>query len=161
MVETASECLDNAAVSASNSVPPASEDSVVSEISNMSLEAPAVAGQPSRDLGVDKHVAFPTQVEGESITVDALHDDVSPSGIPKIRDLQEKFPHACVTLSASSTTPASMSYESEKMTAAESVESAEESLLSHEYILVGSLNHAEGSQVINVCSSFRDSEALN
>ncbi|KAK4792788.1 hypothetical protein SAY86_023223 [Trapa natans] len=140
-VETASQYLDNAVLSTSISALPASEDSIVSQISKISSEAPADAGQPSNDSGVDKHVAFPTQVEGESTNVGSLHGNVSPPGITEIPDFQEKFPHASIPPAA---TP--LSYE-EKITADESLESAEDSFFTHEYILVGSLNHAKGSQV--------------
>lgn len=125
---------------------------MVSQISSVSSEALADAGPPLRDLGADKHVAAPSQVDGESNPVGALHGEVSPSGIPKVLDLEEKFLHADIPLSASSVAPASVSDASGEMTAAESMESTEdeESLLSREYILVGSLNHAEGSQVTHV-----------
>ncbi|KAK4801557.1 hypothetical protein SAY86_022044 [Trapa natans] len=138
-VETASQRLDNVVLSTSNSALPASEDSATSEISKMSSEATANAGQPLRNSDVDKHIAFPSQ--GEFTTVGSLHGNASPSGITEIPDFQEKFPHASIPLTA---TP--LSYE-EKIAAAKSVESAEDSFFSHEYILVGSLNHAKGSQV--------------
>ncbi|PKI61286.1 hypothetical protein CRG98_018312 [Punica granatum] len=148
-VEAASQCVDPAVIPASSSVPPASDNSVVSEVPSVSSEIRTVAGPSSRDLDADKPISSAGQVEGESTSVGTVDGEFSSTEVPEVLDSEEKLPLISIPPSASSVAPASIDDTPGETAAADSMESTEdeESLLSHEYILVGSLKNAKGSQV--------------